>query len=88
MRNYNASKDYKNKAKKMEQELDSIKEQAIPVVAEAIFLPVQPPPASSFPFAFSPRPFIFYDSVPLLDIPCISEMHHRFLRIARNRNSR
>lgn len=36
MRNYNESKDYKNKVKKLEQELKAIKEQAKPVVVEAI----------------------------------------------------
>lgn len=36
MRNYNESKDYKNKVKKLEQELKAIKEQANPVVVEAI----------------------------------------------------
>lgn len=36
MRNYNQSKDYKNKEKKLEKELEVIKEQAIPTVVEAI----------------------------------------------------
>lgn len=36
MRNYNVSKDYKNKVKKLERELESIKKQADPIVIEAI----------------------------------------------------
>lgn len=36
MRKYNESKDYKNKVKKLEKELDAIKEQANPIVVEAI----------------------------------------------------
>ncbi len=36
MRKYNESKDYKNKVKKLEQELEAIKEQANPIVVEAI----------------------------------------------------
>lgn len=36
MRDYNESKDYKNRGKKLEQELKAIKEQANPIVVEAI----------------------------------------------------